>query len=73
MHAPDYGSFVQTVWNNVVGSPISLTDLNRFTQLLNNGIYSEGSLLALAATVQANLTNIGLVGLATHGIDYTPA
>ena len=73
MHAADYGSFVQTVWNNVVGSPISPADLNSFTQLLNNGTYNEGSLLSLAATVQANLNNIGLAGLATHGIDYTPA
>jgi hypothetical protein len=72
INAPSHSAFVQTVWNNVVGSPIDPTDLHNFTQMLDNGTYSEASLLVLAATVQANLDHIGLVGLAAHGIDYTP-
>ncbi len=71
--ASDYASFVKTVWLNVVGSQIDATNLAMYTNLLNTGQYTEASLLALAATTSANQNHVGLVGLAAHGIDYTPA
>lgn len=70
---PDNATFVKEVWQNVVGSPIDVADLAAFTGMLtgSGGTMSQAELLVLAATAQANQTHIGLVGLATTGIQYS--
>ena len=64
-------AFVSTVWQNVMGSPIDQTDLTAFTNDLNHGIFTQASLLALAADTTNNQASVNLVGLATHGIHYS--
>ncbi|MDE1943393.1 MAG: NF038122 family metalloprotease [Betaproteobacteria bacterium] len=71
--ASDYSSFVKSVWLNVVGTQIDAGDLATYTNLLSSGQYTEASLLALAAATTANQNHIGLVGMASQGISYTPA
>jgi len=44
-----YGSFVDHVYENVVGIAPSSADHNTYTALLDNGTYTKSSLLALAA------------------------
>ncbi len=68
--APDNASFVQNVWLNVVGTPVDPFDLSYYTGLLNNGTYTQATLLALAAETQTNQNHIGLAGLAAHGLEY---
>ena len=68
-----YAAFVSAVWQNLAGSPIDAADLSTFTGLLNNGTFTEASLLAAAASLSVNQSNIGLVGLASHGIAFIPA
>lgn len=70
---PSNTTFVETVWQNVVGSPIDATHLAIFTNDLANGTFTQASLLAAAAQIAANQTHIGLVGLAQHGLAFTPA
>ena len=69
--APDNSSFVKAVWTNVMGSPIDSGNLNTFVGYLNNGTYTQASLLALAAGTTANQTHINLVGLAQTGVQYS--
>ncbi len=68
--APDYSSFVQAVWYNVFGTTIDANNLNNFTQMLQNGQYTEAQLLAIAAGSTVNQAHIGLPGLAAHGLAY---
>lgn len=63
-------AFVSTVWQNVVGSPIDQADLTAFTSDLNHGVFTQASLLALAATTVFNQSAVNLVGLASHGVHY---
>ncbi|WP_298128372.1 NF038122 family metalloprotease [Ferrovum sp.] len=67
----DNTAFVSTVWQNVVGSPIDQADLTAFTNDLNHGVFTQASLLALAATTVFNQSTVNLVGLASHGVHYT--
>ena len=69
--APDDTSFVTAVWLNVVGSPIDPANLVYFTGRLQ-GIepMSQAALLELAATCPTNQDHIGLIGLASTGIEY---
>jgi hypothetical protein len=71
--AKDNTSFVKAIWQNVVGSPIDDGNLTTFVGMLDNGTFTQPSLLALAATTDLNKTAVNLVGLAQTGIDYTPA
>jgi hypothetical protein len=64
-------AFVSTVWQNVMGSPIDQADLTAFTNDLNHGVFTQTSLLALAADTTNNQVSVNLVGLATHGIHYS--
>ena len=71
--APDNTSFVNSVWLNVVGTPIDPSNLSYYTGLLNSGAFTQATLLAAAALTQANQNHINLVGLAAHGLDYIPS
>ncbi len=66
----DNASFVEAVWQNVVGTPIDPANLATFKGLLDNGTFTQAGLLAMAATTQVNQDHIGLVGLAQHGVAY---
>ena len=68
--APDNTSFVKAVWGNVMGSTIDPVNLSTFVGALNNGTYTQASLLALAAGTITNQANINLVGLVRTGIQY---
>ena len=63
------GSFVDHVYENVVGIAPDSTDHDTYTALLDNGTYTKSSLLALAAntTLTADLVtenSIDLIGVA---------
>ena len=68
--APDNTSFVKAVWNNVVGSPIDDASLNTYVGQLNKGVFTQPSLLVLAATSSFNTNHINLAGLAQTGLEY---
>ena len=70
--APDNASFVKAVWQNVMGFVIDATSLNTYVGLLNNGTYTQASLLAIAATTSINQNRVNLIGLAQTGVEYTP-
>ncbi|WP_297484861.1 NF038122 family metalloprotease [Ferrovum sp.] len=63
-------TFVSTVWQNVVGSPIDAADLASFTNDLQHGGVTQASLMALVATTAINQATVNLVGLASHGVLY---
>lgn len=71
--APDPASFVKAVWQNICGTTIDAYDLSYYTGLLTSNQISEANLLSLAAGSTVNQNHINLVGLAAHGIAYTPA
>lgn len=61
---------VNTLYTNVVGSAPSNDDLNYFTQLIDNGTYSQAGLFALAAESSLNTDHYAtLVG---NGLQYVP-
>ncbi len=71
MGSLDSTAFVKLVWNNVVGSPIDSSSLNQYVRYLDNGTFTQGSLLATAAHSTFNDSKINLVGLQELGIDYS--
>jgi len=66
-----HGDVVDLLWNNVIGTPITLADKAYLVGLLDGGM-SIGSLTALAADTSFNTDNIGLVGLAQTGLEFVP-
>lgn len=66
-------TFVSTVWQNLVGTPIDSANLSLFTNEIATGSITRASLLALAAETTVNQNHIDLVGLVSHGLDYLPA
>lgn len=65
--------FVKTIWQNVVGSPIDDANLKTYVGMLENGTFTQPSLLTLAATTELNIKAVNLVGLQQTGIEFTPA
>ena len=63
---------VELLYTNVIGSAPSANDLAVFTDLLDKGIYTKASFGVLAADTELNIVNVGLVGLASTGLEYTP-
>jgi hypothetical protein len=65
-------AWVNEIYENVVGvKPDQLTSFV-FTNYLDTGIYTKSSLLELAVGVKALESQVGLVGLETNGLEYTP-
>ena len=64
--------FVNLVYRNVVGALPSPTDLDYYVGLLqgSGGSMTRAELLALAANAVINETNIDLVGLVQHGVEF---
>lgn len=65
-------TFVRHVFNNVVGRSATTAEVTAFVGEIDKGTFTQASLLVLASELSAFETAIGLTGLATTGIDYTP-
>jgi len=62
---------VNLLFSNLAGVSPSETELATFTGLIDNGTYTPVSLAITAADHELNTNNIGLVGLADSGLQYT--
>lgn len=58
------------LWENVIGTAATATDIAPFKAMLDSGQMSIGSLTALAADSTLNTDNIDLVGLSQTGLEY---
>lgn len=65
-------TFVRHVFDNVVGRAATTAEVTAFVAEIDNGAFTQASLLVAASELTAFETAIGLTGLATTGIDYTP-
>lgn len=61
---------VNLLYNNVVGTVPSASELGVFVGLLDNGTYTRASLGVLAAETSLNAVNVDLVGLNNSGLAY---
>lgn len=64
--------FVKLVYTNVVGVAPGAADQAYFQGFLDRGEMTQAQLAVLAAETDLNGANIGLVGLANSGIEFTP-
>ncbi|MRD55323.1 hypothetical protein GH816_02040 [Betaproteobacteria bacterium LSUCC0115] len=58
------------LWENVIGTPATNTDIAPFKAMLDDGQLSIGQLTTLAADTSFNASNIDLVGLTQTGLEY---
>ena len=65
-------TFIKHVYKNVFGTDATLAQVTAYTAWMTNSNMSQADVLVAASELSAFETTIGLVGLATTGIDYTP-
>jgi hypothetical protein len=65
-------TFIKQVYKNVFGTNATLSQVQSYTTWMENSRLSQAEVLVLASDLPAFETSIGLVGLATTGIEYTP-
>jgi hypothetical protein len=65
-------TFIKHVYKNVMGTNATLADVTALTNWMNANHYSQADVLVTASELASFETAIGLVGLATTGIEYTP-
>ena len=65
-------TFIKHVYKNVFGTDATLTQVTDYTTWMQNSNLSQADVLVAASELAAFETTIGLVGLATTGIEYTP-
>jgi hypothetical protein len=65
-------TFIKHVYKNVTGTDAALADVTALTNWMNGNNYSQAEVLVIASELAAFETSIGLTGLATTGIEYTP-
>jgi hypothetical protein len=65
-------TFIKHVYKNVFGTDATLTQVTDYTAWMSNSKLSQADVLVAASELAAFETTIGLVGLATTGIEYTP-
>jgi hypothetical protein len=65
-------TFIKHVYKNVFGTDATLTQVTDYTSWMTNSKLSQADVLVAASELAAFETTIGLVGLATTGIEYTP-
>jgi hypothetical protein len=65
-------TFIKHVYKNVFGTDATLTQVTDYTAWMTASKLSQADVLVMASELTAFETTIGLVGLATTGIDYTP-
>ena len=65
-------TFIKHVYKNVFGTDATLTQVTDYTAWMTNSNLSQADVLVAASELAAFETTIGLTGLATTGIEYTP-
>jgi hypothetical protein len=65
-------TFIKHVYKNVMGTNATLAEVTALTNWMTANKYSQADVLVTASELAAFETTIGLVGLATTGIEYTP-
>ena len=65
-------TFIKHIYKNVYGTDATLTQVTDYTAWMTNSKLSQSDVLVAASELAAFETTIGLVGLATTGIEYTP-
>lgn len=65
-------TFIKHVYKNVTGTDATITDVTALTNWMNGNHYSQADVLVIASELASFETAIGLTGLATTGIEYTP-
>lgn len=65
-------TFVKHVYKNVFGTDATLAQVTDYTAWMTNSNLTQADVLVAASELAAFETTIGLVGLATTGIEYTP-
>ena len=65
-------TFIKHVYKNVFGTDATLTQVTDYTAWMTNSNLTQADVLVAASELAAFETTIGLVGLATTGIEYTP-
>jgi hypothetical protein len=65
-------TFIKHVYKNVMGTDATLADVTALTNWMTTNKYSQADVLVTASELTSFETAIGLVGLATTGIEYTP-
>ena len=65
-------TFIKHVYKNVMGTDSTLADVSALTNWMTANQYSQADVLVTASELASFETAIGLVGLATTGIEYTP-
>ena len=65
-------TFIKHVYKNVFGTDATLAQVTDYTAWMTTNNYSQADVLVTASELAAFETTIGLVGLATTGIEYTP-
>jgi hypothetical protein len=65
-------TFIKHVYKNVMGTNATLADVTGLTNWMTANNYSQADVLVAASELASFETTIGLIGLATTGIEYTP-
>ena len=65
-------TFIKHVYKSVMGTTATLADVTGLTNWMTTNNYSQADVLVTASELTTFETAIGLVGLATTGIEYTP-
>jgi len=65
-------TFIKHVFKNVMGTDATLTETTSLLNWMSANHYSQADVLVAASELTAFETTIGLTGLATTGIEYTP-
>lgn len=65
-------TFIKHVYKNVTGTDATLADVTALTNWMSGNHLSQADVLVAASELPTFETAIGLVGLATTGIEYTP-
>ena len=65
-------TFIKHVYKNVTGTDATLADVTALTNWMEGNHYSQADVLVIASELASFETAIGLTGLATTGIEYTP-
>lgn len=65
-------TFIKHVYKNVMGTDATLADVTGLTNWMHGNNYSQADVLVAASELTTFETAIGLVGLATTGIEYIP-
>jgi len=65
-------TFIKHVYKNVVGTNATIAEVTALTNWMVGNKYSQADVLVIASELSTFETAIGLTGLATTGIEYTP-